>query len=653
MGARLSTALCLCAFVWQVIAVADEAAAAQPPQTADDQVASQDEPEPPTLSVALTVYGRELDSTQQSVTVIDRRAIEDSGAGTVGELLRYAMGLHVLSGGARGGFNAVQIRGGDPNFTVVLLDGVPLNDSTDTFGGSVNVAMLPTAGVDKVEVVRGPMSFFYGSAPLSGVINIVTRRGEPGKPTARAEVEAGGASVVRGGASFSGGTDPIGYALSAQWESEQGRIADDQFRQFNTTGSVSVLFDETAELVVNGRAAMSDVDDYPEASGGPTFGSGELRTSIVGDVSVGSQLLLGRAGERQHKLSATVSHRRLDRDSPGVQPVVPPATEVTRYTRLRAGGATDIHPGRAFRLVSGVDVDHEIGDNESILISPPPPLFGGPTSGDYRLVRTTTGAYLEAALRAPHLLIETGVRLDATEHLSAQWSPRLGISYRPKGGPTRLRGSLGRGFKLPIFFALASPPVLGGNPDLDPETSRGGDIGVEHRIEALHVVADVSFFYYRYKNLIDFNFDTFRLENRTAVESRGVEVALTWDRGEAVATHANVTWNTVDNLTTGARLLHRPEWTGSVRLDWRPTARVRTSLDVQFVSENLDLQIPVPDRSSVEGYALLGAAGSWRVAERWEIVGRVDNLAAQEYETLIGFPGPGPLGRIGVRFMLR
>ena len=85
MGARLSTALCLCAFVWQVIAVADEAAAAQPPQTADDQVASQDEPEPPTLSVALTVYGRELDSTQQSVTVIDRRAIEDSGAGTVGE----------------------------------------------------------------------------------------------------------------------------------------------------------------------------------------------------------------------------------------------------------------------------------------------------------------------------------------------------------------------------------------------------------------------------------------------------------------------------------------------------------------------------------------------------------------------------------------
>ncbi len=183
------------------------------------------------------------------------------------QLLRYAAGAHLLSGGARGGFNAAQIRGGDPNFTLVLLDGVPLNDSTDTFGGSVNLATLPTAGVEKVEIVRGPMSFFYGSAALSGVINIVTRRGEPGKPTARAEVEAGGASVLRGGASISGGTDPIGYAIAAQWESEQDRIADDQFRQVDTTGSLSVLFDDTAELVVTGRAAMSEFDDYPNASG--------------------------------------------------------------------------------------------------------------------------------------------------------------------------------------------------------------------------------------------------------------------------------------------------------------------------------------------------------------------------------------------------
>ena len=204
MSARSSAALCLCMFLWGGLAAAAETGADRPVQPTDKQVASLDKAEPPTLNVALTVYGRELDSHPQSVTVIDRRTIEDSGAKTVSELLRYAAGAHLLSGGARGGFNAAQIRGGDPNFTLVLLDGVPLNDSTDTFGGSVNLATLPTAGVEKVEIVRGPMSFFYGSAALSGVINIVPRRGEPGKPTARAEVEAGGASVLRGGASISG-----------------------------------------------------------------------------------------------------------------------------------------------------------------------------------------------------------------------------------------------------------------------------------------------------------------------------------------------------------------------------------------------------------------------------------------------------------------
>ena len=130
------------------------------------------------------------------MTVIDRRLIEDSGARTVGDLLRYAAGIHVLTSGPRGGFNTTQIRGGDPNFTVVLLDGVPLNDSTDTFGGGVNTALIPTAGIERIEIVRGPMSFFYGSAPLAGVINIVTRRGSD-TPTLSFEVESGSASLAR------------------------------------------------------------------------------------------------------------------------------------------------------------------------------------------------------------------------------------------------------------------------------------------------------------------------------------------------------------------------------------------------------------------------------------------------------------------------
>ena len=111
-----------------------------------------------------------------------------------------------------------------------------------------------------------------------------------------------------------------------------------------------------------------------------------------------------------------------------------------------------------------------------------------------------------------------------------------------------------------------------------------------------------------------------------------------------------MTWNAVDDPRSDERLLHRPEWTGTVRLGWPPTSRLRTWLDVQFMSDTLDQQFPVPRRTAVAGYALLGASSSWQLGERWALVGRIDNLTDRKHETLIGFPGAGLLGRIGLRY---
>ncbi len=212
---------------------------------------------------------------------------------------------------------------------------------------------------------------------------------------------------------------------------------------------------------------------------------------------------------------------------------------------------------------------------------------------------------------------------------------------------------MGRGFKLPSFYALTSPPALGGNPLLRPETTIGGDVGVEHRLSSLHVTTDASLFYYRYDELIDFNFDSFRLENRSRVASRGVELSVRWDPSRSMSPRVDLTWNAVDDQTSDERLLHRPEWTGALRLGWRPTSRLSTWLDAQLVSDQLDRQLTVPDRTTVAGYGLLGAAGSWRLTDRWEVAGRIDNLTARRYETLIGFPGAGVLGRIGLRYVIR
>jgi vitamin B12 transporter len=303
------------------------------------------------------------------------------------------------------------------------------------------------------------------------------------------------------------------------------------------------------------------------------------------------------------------------------------------------------------RLSAGADVQRERGINDSVLLLPPE--FGGRIQGDYEITRTLPGAFAELVMERGDLVFEAASRLDIPEHLARQLSPRLGLSWRPGQGSTRWHASTGRAWKQPSFFALASPPQLGGNPDLRPEKVLGGDLGVDRDFAAARADAGITLFYNRYDDLIDFDFETFTHLNRSEVEARGVEMTFGWTPAESLSLRANATWQQVEDRVTHARLRHRPRWVGGARLDWRPVDRLSLQLDAQALSRSFDEQIPVPERDTVPGYGLVGLAGSWHLADPWEIHGRIDNLTDREHETLIGFPGPGRSVRIGLRYASR
>ena len=91
------------------------------------------------------------------------------------DLLRRVAGVHVDQVGGRGGTGSLYMRGADPNYTLVLVDGVRVNDPTNARGGSFDFSALDIADVERVEIARGPYSAVYGGDALAGVINIVTR----------------------------------------------------------------------------------------------------------------------------------------------------------------------------------------------------------------------------------------------------------------------------------------------------------------------------------------------------------------------------------------------------------------------------------------------------------------------------------------------
>ncbi len=619
-------------------------------------------PEPPAIFFATaTVRERPVASATGSLTLLDRRTIEESGAQTVAELLAFVPGMSLTTNGTRGGLTTAQIRGGDPNFTLVLLDGVPLNDGTYQVGEIFNLEALPTAAIERVEILRGPLSAFYGSTGLAGAIHIVTRRGESGAPRGEIEATAGDASLRALRGALGGGSDKARYFLSLAGEGEEERIARERFELANVQGNLELDLAARVRLRLTGRAAAWEGDDYPEASGGPELGSGELRRADNDEASLGMELLLGESSGRLQKLSAALYRHRLERTSPAIFPLVPASTERTRFTRTRLGWALSLGhpgargdgangPGSRLRLSLGADLQREEGDNDSVLFLPP--FLGGELPGDYALERTTPGAWLEMAAERGRLLIELGGRLDLPEGASSQFSPRVGLSYRPGGGATRLRASAGRAFKLPSFFALASPPALGGNPDLRPEVMLGVDVGVERELAGPALTGSVTLFSNRYRELVDFDFDLFSSVNRSKVEARGVELDLGWRPGARWSLAANLTWQDVQDADTGARLRQRPHWVGGLRLAWRPRPALSFHLDGRGLSSYRDEQIPVPGRRSVAGRTLWGARGSWSFAPGYRLEVRLDNLLDERYETLIGFPGAGRSARLGLRARL-
>ena len=131
------------------------------------------------------------DDVGANVTVLKRADFDVEKPAQLSDILRRVAGVHVDQVGGRGGTGSVYVRGADPNYTLVLVDGVRVNDPTNARGGSFDFSTLDVADVERVEIARGPYSAVYGGDALAGVVNIVTRQAPREKTTASLDAMAG------------------------------------------------------------------------------------------------------------------------------------------------------------------------------------------------------------------------------------------------------------------------------------------------------------------------------------------------------------------------------------------------------------------------------------------------------------------------------
>jgi outer membrane cobalamin receptor len=604
---------------------------------------------PDVIVVTGTRLAEPLDRQPNATSVIQLEDIEARNDASVVDLLRALPGIQVTQPGGRGGVASLFLRGGEPNFTVFMIDGIQVNDPNNTRGGSFDLGTLSLADIERVEVVRGPQSSIYGSDALSGVVNVITKSGSD-KLAASIEGELGGDDFERGFAEISG---PVGehggFSVQGVSLDDGDPVEGSQFELDSVAGKITLQPADNLNLRLNARYADSNGTSFPEDSGGPELAViRAVDRKDAEDFSIGGNL----AWQVNDQWSVTAVAGYYDRDdsflSPGVAPgardPVPPNGTDSDLERTNLALRAQFNPVDWLAGTVGVDFEREDGNADGFVEVAP----GVQVPNSFELERDIWGVFGEVRYNVlDNWLLQGSLRFDDPDEAASETKGKVGTLWTLNDGRTRLQANYGKGFKLPSFFALGSSLV--GNPDLRPEESASVDIGVWQSFFDQRLTVDVTLFYNDFDNLIDFDFDLFTNVNRESVETQGVEVGINARLTEELTVTGHATYTDIDVKNVDTQLRQRPDWRGGADLTWQPGERWLLNLGWLYVDETFDSSIPTGGQT-LDSYHRVDANLQWQATPRLRFAIAVDNLLDENYEEAIGFPAPDLRARFSARY---
>ncbi|HEX6376129.1 MAG TPA: TonB-dependent receptor [Allosphingosinicella sp.] len=569
------------------------------------------------------------------LSAVEAAEIERLQPASLLETLDDVAGVRTFSTGGAGGRSFLSIRGGEPNFTLVLLDGVKLNDPTNSRGGGFDFFAIDPSLVERIEVARDAVSAVHGSDALSGVVNLRLRAPGPGTRRLTARAQAGSEGDAGLGAALNSGWAEGGLLAAASWYDSGGLSAGSSLerRQGLVQLRQRIGGVEARLLGLHGHA---DRSAFPEDSGGPRLavlrererGRAELNAAGLGLRRPGKGVRpgLSLSWSQQKDRSATPAI------APGALQGTPALAADSRFARVEAIADIGLGDGPLVATLGAAWL-RESGRSDGMID------FGFPLPVRFDLVRTTSSAFAEASLKpGGGFALNLAARYDDVADGGRSWTGRAAAAWQPApGGPT-LFARAGEGYKLPSFYALAHPLI--GNPGLRPERSRNVEAGVEMagaRGDGIRFAVFSNYF----RDLIDFDPAAFTTVNRDRVRASGAELEGRWTPAPALSLAGALSWLDLDSPTP---LRGRPRWQGSLRAAWQASTSLELNGAVRFNSDYFDSSIPTGlIRADGHGEADLGLR--WQISPRFTLAAALRNLTGERYEDAVGFPAPGRLVR--------
>ncbi len=588
-----------------------------------------------------------LNNIPANVTVIDRDDIENDAAQSVADLL-IKYGLRVEQAAGPGSLSSIYLRGADPNFTLVLINGVKVNDPTNSRGGSFDFSSLEIETIERIEIIRGPLSSTYGSDALSGVINVITKEPEA-NTNATASLVKGENGLHAVSSTFSKQADHFNVSFTGSYNDSGTQVSGTELERRSGDVKGAWYFTDATHLKFHSRYYDSDGSSFPEDSGGSDFAVNRKVEKRDIFESVSNFELLHRLNKLlELSFKGSLFHHEEDITSPGVAPGIrdpfgiPINSSDSKFTRYAFTASGLITPTRNVTSVVGVDVEMEEGETKGLFD------FGfAQMPTDFDLERTMYSVFTEIEAFIGPISLQSGLRVDMPEKFSNRVSPNIGLNYQLPNLNSNLRMNLGKGFKLPSFFALGNPIV--GNTEIKPETSETFELGIDTNFLNDKGQANVTFFTQEFENIVDFDAGPPpSLVNRSKVNAKGVELAFAFSPMNTLSSRMFI--NYIDTNIKGSEeaLLNRPEWQGSFSLHWQAKDNISYSVNAVYVDDLEDSAIPTGP-VTLGDYTRVDVSAVWNAYSNLDFVFAVDNLFDTDYEETIGNTAAGITGRVQIR----
>ena len=610
-------------------------------------------------------------------TVVTTEEIDARQTPVVGDLLQSVPGVTMNRSGGYGAVTSMFTRGGDSDYTKVLLDGIPLNQP----GGLFDFGTLAAANIERIEVVRGSQSALFGSDAMTGVVQLFSRHGEAENslPQVTLNLDGGNLNTINAGADLNGQNGRFDYDVfwSRFSTNNQGINAD--FEDSTAGTNLGVSFDKTKVRWIL-RDDISHVGNPGQTAFGPAVndsfahrGDGYTGISFDNQTTEFWNQQLTYTFDRTRYVS-----RDLGLDSPFIASfdghVAPFQTfdfpsdflnDVRRHQldyqdNFTFGNGTQNWGQHIFTLAFSWNRELGAIGDRSVGALPTHHSLDD-LGGTFRYQMLIGG-----------LSLSNGLRVEDNSRFGRTVIPQSSAAYllrKSSGalGTTKLKFNFGLAFKEPSLVDLFSPdPTFLGNPHLRPERNRSFDFGIEQRLWKDRAKVEINWFDNRFHDLVEFqtlSFTPFTASffNVNAAKANGAEVIL--ETAPVAGLKLTAAYTYLNTLITqsstptdpafgiGQALFRRPRHSGSLGAIWN-WRKLNASSLVTYVGNRVDSDFAglVPPLASDPSYTRWDLAWTYRFAKQLSYVGTITNVLDRNYMEALGFPALPIEFRMGGKF---